>query len=111
MDLIGTFLMEAESNVWALHTTELGSFLMLVVEQYVSTVTLGLPQQESSTVTYLMPVETFRASMWGYILLPQVSLVQFVLFCGTFEAIELGMNQEVFSNVLVHKNNNSRDVT
>ena len=74
MDLSGTFLMEVQSNVLSLyHTTELGLFW--VVELYFSTVTLGLPQQESSTVTYLMPVETFRASMWGYILPPQVSPV------------------------------------
>ena len=73
MDLGGTFLMEVGSNVLRLyHTTELGLFLM---EQYVSTVTLGLPQQESSAVTYLMAVETYRVSMWGYILPPPVSPV------------------------------------
>ena len=33
----------------------------------------------------------------------------FVLFCGIVEAVELGMNQAAFSNVLVHKNTNSRD--
>ena len=54
------------------HTTELGLDLQ---EQYVSTVTPGLPQQESSTVTYLMAVETYKASMWGYTLPPQVSPV------------------------------------
>ena len=75
MDLSGTFLMEVQSNVLVLHTTELGLIMdMLVVEQYVSTVILGLPQQESFTVTYLIPVESFRASMWGYIM-PQVSPV------------------------------------
>ena len=47
------------------HTTELGLDLQ---EQYCSTVTLRLPQQESSAVTYLMTVETYRVSMWGYIL-------------------------------------------
>ena len=75
MDLSGTFLMEVQSNVLRLyHTTELGLIMdMLVVEQYVSTVTLRLPQQESSTVTYLTPVETFRAFMWEYIMPPQVS--------------------------------------
>ena len=58
------------------HTTEVGLALTaLFLEQHVSTVTLGLPQQESSTVTYLMPVELFRASMWGYIIPPQVSPV------------------------------------
>ena len=72
MDLSGTSLMEVQSNVLRLyHTSGLGLFW--VVEQYVSTITLGLLQQESSTVRYLMPVETFRASMWGYILPPQVS--------------------------------------
>ena len=76
MDLIGTFLMEIRSNVLVLHTTELGLFLLVVVDQYISTVTLGLPQRESSTVTYLMPVETYRASMWGYMLQAQVSPVK-----------------------------------
>ena len=77
MDLSGTFLMEVRSNALILnHTIEPGLFLVdLVVEQYVSTVTLGLPQQESSTVMYLV-VETYRASMWGYIIPPQVSPVQ-----------------------------------
>ena len=75
MDLTGTFLMEVLFNALVLHTTELGLFPLLVVEQYVSTVTPGLPQQESSTVTYLMPVETYRVSMWGYILQVQVSPV------------------------------------
>ena len=78
MDLTGTFLMEVLSNVLRLyHTTELELFLLILdlVEQYVSIVTLGLPQQESSAVTYLMPVETYRASLWGYILTPQVSPV------------------------------------
>ena len=73
MDLTGTFLMEVGSNVLVPHTTELGLFLILVVEHYVSTVTLGLPQQESFTVTYLVLVETYRASMWEYIMPPQVS--------------------------------------
>ena len=64
-------LMEVLSNVLGLHTTEPGLFLLLVVGQYVSIVTLGLPQQESSTVTYVMPVETY--SMWEYMLPQQVS--------------------------------------
>ena len=75
MDLIGTFLMEVQSNILVLHTTELGLIMDMVVQQYVSIVTLGLPQQESSAVRYLMPVETYRASMWGYMLPPQVSPV------------------------------------
>ena len=51
MDLIGTFLMEVRSDVLTLyHTTELGLNL-LNLEQYVSTVTLRVTQQESSTVT------------------------------------------------------------
>ena len=33
----------------------------------------------------------------------------FVLYCGIFEAVELDIKQAVFSNVLVHKNSNSRD--
>ena len=72
MDLTGTFLVEVLSNVLVQHTTELGLFLILVVEQFVSTVTQGLPQQESSTVTF-QAVGAYRASMWGYILPPQVS--------------------------------------
>ena len=68
----GTFLMEVRLNVLVLPTTELG---LETLEQYIFTVTLGLPQQESSTVTYLMPIETYRASMWGYMLPPQVSPV------------------------------------
>ena len=63
------------------HTTEVGlmveGFLFVVhlVEQYFSTVILRVPQQESSAVRYVMSVERFRASMWGYILPPQVSPV------------------------------------
>ena len=63
------------------HTTEVGlmvkGFLLVVhlVGQFSSTVTLRVPQQESSAVGYMMPVELFRASMWGYILPPQVSPV------------------------------------
>ena len=71
---------------------------LLNLEQYFSIATLRVPQQESSAVTYLMPLEqaysdtdtdtdtdssntdtdtdTYRASMWGYILPPQVSPVQ-----------------------------------
>ena len=79
MDLSGTSLMEVGSNVLVLHTSELGLLLvfliLLVLDQYVSTVTLGLPQQESSTVTYLIAGETYRASMWEYILPPLVSPV------------------------------------
>ena len=75
MDLSGTFLMKVLFNVLVVHTTEVELFLMDLVEQYVSTVTLGLPQQESFTVTYLMTVETSRAFMWGYILPPQVNPV------------------------------------
>ena len=80
MDLSGTFLMEVQSNVLRLyHTTEPGLIVTSpLLGQYVSTVTLRLPLQESSAVTYLMPVETFRASMWGYIMPPQVSPVHFV---------------------------------
>ena len=76
-ELIGTFLMEVVSQILTLyHTTEPGLILrFLLLEQYFSTVTLELPQQESSAVTYLMPLELFRASMWGYILPPQVSPV------------------------------------
>ena len=78
MVLSGTFLMEVLSNVLRLyHTTDVGLFIeaSLVLEQCVSTVTLGLPQQESSIAIYLMAVETFRVCMWGYILPRQVSPV------------------------------------
>ena len=68
----GSFLMEVRLNVMVLPTTELGLDLL---EQYISTVTLQLPQQESFTVPYLMVVETSRASMWGYIQTVQVSPV------------------------------------
>ena len=76
-ELIGTFPMEVVSQILILyHTTELGLILhYLLLEQFFSTVTLGQPQQESSTVTYLMLQEVFRASMWEYILPPQVSPV------------------------------------
>ena len=33
----------------------------------------------------------------------------FVLYCGIFEAVELDIKPAVFSNVVVHKNSNSRD--
>ena len=77
-ELIGTFLMKVRLSALILyHTTELGlmDICLLNLEQYFSIVTLGQPQQESSAVTYLMPVEFFRASMWEYIQPPQVSLV------------------------------------
>ena len=66
LKLSGTFPMDLRSyQILTWHSPELG---LLLLEQYVSTVTLRLPQQESSAVTYLMPVETYRVSMWGYIL-------------------------------------------
>ena len=79
-ELIGTFLMEVMCQILILyHTTELGlmeiGIHLVGLEQYFSTVTLGLPQQESSAVRHSMPEELFRVSMWGYILPPQVSLV------------------------------------
>ena len=76
-ELIGTFLMEVGSKIPILyHTTEVGLMdTRLLLEQYFSTVTLRVPQQESSAVRYLMIIEFFRASMWGYILPPQVSPV------------------------------------
>ena len=53
MDLTGTFLMEEVSSVLVLHTTDVELLKVpLVLEKYFSTVTLGLPQQESSAVTY-----------------------------------------------------------
>ena len=75
--------MEVELNVLILyHTTEveLMEFIatgmgLETLEQYFSTVTLRLPQQESSAVRHAMPEELFRVSMWGYILPPQVSPV------------------------------------
>ena len=75
----GTCPMELSSQMLVLnHTTELGLDLQ---EQYVSTVTPGLPQQESSAVTYLMTVETYRASMWGYILPLQVNPIHWRAAC------------------------------
>ena len=82
-ELIGTFLMELVWTALTLyHTTEVGlmvkGFLLvlhLLVEQFFSTVTLRVPRQESSAVRYVMPMDFFRASMWGYILPPQVSPV------------------------------------
>ena len=74
-ELIGTFLMEVGSTALIFyHTKEVELMLFgLLLEQYFSTVTLRLPQQESSAVRYVMPEELFRVSMWGYILPPQVS--------------------------------------
>ena len=60
------------------HTTEVGLMLVvLFLEQYFSTVTPRVPQQESSAVRYemMMALELFRAFMWGYILPLQVSPV------------------------------------
>ena len=81
-ELIGTFLMEVGSVILILyHTTEVGlmvkGFLLVVhlAEQYFSTVTLRVPQQESSAVRYVMPLELFRDSMWEYMMPPQVSPV------------------------------------
>ena len=98
MDLSGTFLMEVLFNVLVLPTTEGGLFLRDLVEQYVSTVTLGLPWQESSTVTF-QKVEAYRASMWGYILPPQVSPVQHEFFISS--QIELAI-EVVWDNVCNH---------
>ena len=50
-------------------TTVLG----LLLEQYISTATLRVLQQETSAVTYLVPMEQYRAHMWGYTLAPLVS--------------------------------------
>ena len=79
-ELIGTFLMEVGLKILIFyHTTEVELMeIPLLLEQYFCTVTLRAPQQESSAVRYVvaMPLELFRASMWGYILPPQVSLVQ-----------------------------------
>ena len=79
-ELIGTFLMEVGSVILILyHTTEVGlmvkGFLLVVhlVEQFFSTVTLRVPQQESSAVRYEMPPELLRAFMWGYTMPLQVS--------------------------------------
>ena len=76
-ELTGTFLTEVGLKLLIFyHTTEEG--LMddgLLLEEYISTVTLRVPQQESFAVRYLMPLDLSRASMWGYILPPQVSPV------------------------------------
>ena len=61
-ELTGTFLMEVGLNVMALHTTGLGLMHTChLLEQYFSIVTLGLTQQGSSTATYLMTEEIYRA--------------------------------------------------
>ena len=84
-EIIGTFLMEVGSKIPILyHTTEVGLMEthLLNLEQYFSTVTLRVPQQESSAVRYVMPLEFFRASMWGYILPPQVNPVHWREACS-----------------------------
>ena len=83
-ELIGSFLMEVGSKIPILyHTTEIGLIVKgFLLEQYFSTVTLRVPQQEFSAVRYLMPIEFFRASMWGYILPPQVSPVHWREACS-----------------------------
>jgi len=75
--LSGTFPMEVQSQILlragsqqeSYHTTVLD----LLLEQYISTATLRVLQQETSAVTYLVPMELYRASMWGYTLAPLVS--------------------------------------
>ena len=83
-ELIGSFLMEVGSKIPILyHTTEIGLIVKgFLLEQYFSTVTLRVPQQEFSAVRYLMPIEFFRASMWGYILPPQVNPVHWREACS-----------------------------
>ena len=83
-ELIGTFLMEVGLKIpTPYHTTELRLMhITLLLEQYFSSVTLRVPQQESSTVRYVMPIKLFRASMWGNILPPQVSLVHWRAACS-----------------------------
>ena len=81
--LSGTFPMEVKSwtvptypttRLEATHSLEKELFL----HQCCSTATLRVPQRESSTVTYLMPVVYYRASMWAYTLAPLVSPVPWV---------------------------------
>jgi len=55
LKLSGTFPMEQESQTMhPYHTKELEDVFL---EQSFSAATLRVPQQDSSTVTYLMPVE------------------------------------------------------
>jgi len=56
----------------AYRTTELEQEIL---EQYFSIATLRVTQQGSSAVTYMMSVMNYRASMWGYTLVPLVSTV------------------------------------
>ena len=72
LELTGTFPMEVRSRMMVVfHTTELGVFIL---GQCCSTATLRVPQQGSSAVTYLMPVEYYRASMLGYMTATLVSV-------------------------------------
>lgn len=72
LQLSGTFPMERKFQILLTgrmhHTIEQGLAGILVLEQYVSIANLKAPQQESSTVTYMMPMEISRVSMWGYTL-------------------------------------------
>ena len=71
LKLSGTFPMEVKSRIMVVfHTTELG---VLILGQCCSTATLRVPQQGSSAVTYLMPVQTYRACLWGYMTATLVS--------------------------------------
>ena len=72
LTLSGTSPMEVKSRIMVIfHTTELG---VLILGQCCSTATLRVPQQGSSAVTYLMPVEYYRASMLGYMTATLVSV-------------------------------------
>jgi len=65
--------MEVKSQtIRAYHSKELEE---PALEECFLTATLRVPQQESFIVTYLMPVMFYRASMWGYTLVPLVSFI------------------------------------
>jgi len=69
--LSGTFPMEVKSQtIQTYHTKELEQSIL---GEWFSTATLRVPQQEFSTVTYLLPVVAHRASMWGYMIATLVS--------------------------------------
>ena len=68
MEVESQILMVAGFCLESYHTTVLD----LLLEQYVSTATLRVPQQGNSAVTYLMPMEPYSQHTWGY--LPLVSV-------------------------------------
>ena len=65
--------MEVKSRIMVVfHTTEL---VVLILGQGGSTATLRVPQQGSSSVTYLTAVEYYGECLWGYMTVALVSPV------------------------------------